>query len=155
MDTSLSLGLDQLCRGRKSFINCTRSVLLKGLVHRFPAPLTVVEVLESVQDNVAVMAACLDLQQKGYRIALDDFVMGDGRDNLAEIADILKVDVQAVSISDAEALIRRYGAHSKMLAEKVQTREQFSTATSLGFDYFQGFFFEHPTTIAAYNLEAK
>ncbi|PYX65927.1 MAG: hypothetical protein DMG74_06535 [Acidobacteria bacterium] len=73
------MGLDVLCDGRRAFINCTRDVLLNDHVTLLPSEQTIVEVLESVEADGLVLAACQRLREAGYLIALDDFVANDPR----------------------------------------------------------------------------
>ncbi len=94
LDRSLLMGLDVLCDGRRAFVNCTRDTLIKGLVTLLPSTTTVVEILETVPADPDVMAACQNLKEAGYMIALDDYVADDPREALAEMADIIKVDMQ-------------------------------------------------------------
>ena len=94
LDRSLLMGLDILCDGRRAFVNCTRDTLIKGLVTLLPSMMTVVEVLESVPADPDVVTACRNLKDAGYMIALDDYVANDPREALAEMADIIKVEMQ-------------------------------------------------------------
>ena len=48
LDSTLLMGLDVLCDGKRAFVNCTRDTLIKGLVRLLPPEFTVVEVLETV-----------------------------------------------------------------------------------------------------------
>ncbi|MGO9168927.1 MAG: hypothetical protein ACLP56_18825, partial [Candidatus Sulfotelmatobacter sp.] len=48
LDSSLLVGLDVLCDGRRAFLNCTRETLIGGLVTLLPSHSTVVEILETV-----------------------------------------------------------------------------------------------------------
>ena len=156
LNTSMLMGIDFLCAGRRAFINCTREVLLKDYVSLLPAAQTVVEVLESVPADDLVIAACQRLKEAGYLIALDDFVSSDGRDALIELADIIKVDLRQVSLEQAASLVKHYGPYRhRMLAEKVETREEFASAKSAGFVYFQGYFFRRPETLHAREIPAN
>ncbi len=74
VDTSMLIGLDVLCDGRRAFVNCTRDMLLKDYVTLLPSQQTVVEILESVEVDDLVIAACQRLKESGYMIALDDFL---------------------------------------------------------------------------------
>ena len=89
LNTSLQIGLETLCDGRRGFVNCSREVLLKDYMTLLPSPLAVVEVLESVPADDLVIAALKRLKEAGYLIALDDFGGDDPRTPLTEIADIL------------------------------------------------------------------
>ena len=150
LSTSMLIGLDVLCDGHRAFLNCTREVLLKDYVTLLPSPLAVVEILESVAPDDLVVAACQRLKQAGYLIALDDFVLDDPRAALTDFADIIKVDLRITSLDQAAEIIRRHGPwRCRMLAEKVETREEFLASKKAGFLYFQGYFFRRPETVKA------
>jgi EAL and modified HD-GYP domain-containing signal transduction protein len=148
LDSSLIMGLDVLCNGGRAFVNCTRDMLLKDYVTLLPSNVTVVEILESVEPDDLVMAACQRLKEGGYMIALDDFEVGDKREVLTDVADIIKVDVRTTSVEERAAMVKRFGPWKcRMLAEKVETREEFMAAKKAGFTYFQGYFFRRPETL--------
>ena len=147
LDRSLLMGLDVLCDGRRAFVNCTRDTLIKGLVTLLPSTLTVVEVLENVPADPEVVAACRHLKEAGYMIALDDYVANDPRVALVEIADIIKVEMQLTTEQERTVMIKRYGQRCRMLAEKIETQEDFVRAKDQGFVYFQGYFFRRPETL--------
>jgi len=156
LDRSLVVGLDVLCDGRRAFVNCTRDTLIKGLVTLLPSTSTVVEILETVPCDPDVIAACHVLKQQGYMIALDDYVAGDHREPLAEIADIIKVDLQLTTPEQRDELIRLFGPwRCRMLAEKVETRKEFAQARDHGFVYFQGFFLRRPELMGTHDMPAK
>jgi EAL and modified HD-GYP domain-containing signal transduction protein len=156
LSTSMLLGFDVLCEGRLAFVNCTRNILLKDYITLLPSSQTVVEVLETVPADDLVVAACRRLKESGYLIALDDFAMNDPREILTDLADIIKVDLRATSAPDAAAMVRRYGSRRCcMLAEKVETREEFVAAKRAEFRYFQGYFFRRPETITSHEIPAN
>jgi c-di-GMP-related signal transduction protein len=156
VDSSLLLGLDVLCDGRRVFINCTRDTLIKGLITLLPSQSTVVEILENVPPDPDVVKACQSLKEAGYLLALDDYVANDPREPLAEIADIIKVDLKLTTVQQRAALIKRYGPwHCRMLAEKVETRAEFVESRDQGFVYFQGYFFRKPEMMARRELPAN
>jgi c-di-GMP-related signal transduction protein len=149
LDTSILMGLDVLCDGRRAFLNCTRETLLKDYVTLLPPAQVVVEVLESVPVDDLVKAACARLKEAGYTVALDDFVADDPRVALVPFADIIKVDLKATSPAEQAALVKRHGASCRMLAEKVETRDEFGLCKQAGFSYFQGYFFRRPELLHA------
>jgi len=153
LDTSMLMGLDTLCSGRQAFLNCTREVLLKDYVTLLPPQQVVVEILESVEPDDLVIAACQRLKEAGYQIALDDFGPNDPRHILADLADIIKVDIRATTIKECESMVKRYGPwRSRMLAEKVETHEEFVACKAAGFVYFQGYFFRKPEVLATQEI---
>jgi len=156
LNTSMLIGLDVLCDRKRAFINCTREVLLKDYVTLLPSAQTVVEILETVPGDDLVLAACQRLREAGYLIALDDFATADPREALIDFADIIKVDLRRVSVDEAAGIAHRFGPwRCRMLAEKVESREEFAAAKKAGFLYFQGYFFRRPETLHAQEIPAN
>jgi EAL and modified HD-GYP domain-containing signal transduction protein len=128
-----------------AFINMTRDFLLRESVALLPTGRVVIEVLE----NTTVDAKLLDVMQRlsaqGYAIALDDFIYYDHLQPLVELADIVKIDMQALDRATVQDHVRRLRPYRvKLLAEKVETAEELAFCQTLGFDYFQGYFFGQP-----------
>jgi c-di-GMP-related signal transduction protein len=145
VDRSLLMGFDALCDGHRAFINCTRDTLQHEYITLLPSRHTVGEILETVAPDEMVIASCRRLKASGYLIALDDFTMDDPRESLLDLADIIKVDLKLTPIPQLAAMMERYGKPGRhMLAEKVETYEEFAAAAKLGFSYFQGYFFRRP-----------
>ena len=156
LDSSLLMGLDVLCDGRRAFVNCTRDTLIKGLVTLLPSTSTVVEILETVPADPDVVAACHRLKESGYMIALDDYVADDPREPLAEIADIIKVEMLLTTDDERAALIKKFGPwRCRMLAEKIETHRDFVRARDQGFVYFQGYFFRRPEMLSTHDMPAN
>jgi c-di-GMP-related signal transduction protein len=156
LNTSLVMGLDVLCDGRHAFINCTRDILLKDYMTLLPADKAVVEIVQGVPADDLVIAACERMKAAGYMIALDDFVPEDPRAKLVPLVDILKVDVEYFAVSDSADLVKRHASKNcRMLAKKVETREQFLAAKKHGFAYFQGYFFRRPELMQAREIPAN
>jgi c-di-GMP-related signal transduction protein len=153
LDAAVLLGLDILSAGHQLFLNCGEKFLLDGFPTLFPAELTVIEVLETVRPLAEIVETCGELKRLGYRIALDDFVPQPSYDALVYLADLIKVDVQATSRDACAALAKRYLARNlQLLAEKVETEEQFQTAVNLGFTLFQGHWFSKPAVLSTASL---
>jgi EAL and modified HD-GYP domain-containing signal transduction protein len=147
-NTLFSDGLEGILGGKKGFINFDRTMLLDGPWSLLPTEQVVVEVLETVEPDTAVVDACVRLRAHGYTIALDDFVHHPSFDPLIKTAHVIKVDLRATSRPEQRRLVRKYGPQGiKMLAEKVETAEEFEWAHSIGFDYFQGYFFTKPVVM--------
>jgi len=102
------------------------------------------------------MAALHRLKQAGYMIALDDFTIDDPRTPLTDFADILKVDLRQNTLEQGAAIAKRYGPwRCRMLAEKVESREEFVAAKAAGFVYFQGYFFRRPEVLQNKEIPAN
>jgi c-di-GMP-related signal transduction protein len=145
---ALSIGLDQLVGDKWMFCNAEHSVLTGRTPVSLPPERTVIEVLESVVIDDEVVEGCRRLVAAGFRLALDDFVWVPHAERLLELADVVKIDVLALTRADALALVARcrpYGV--QLLAEKVETAEDLAWAMDAGFDYFQGYAIERPAVV--------
>jgi len=143
-----TVGIEQIASGHKAFINFTEDMLVQGVPAMFPRDCVVVEVLEDVHPTEDVLSACRELVRKGYLLALDDFVYQDNLVPLIELAAIIKVDFRLTplaQIKDMVATLKQYPC--RLLAEKIETHEEFALADSMGFVYFQGYFFSKPEVL--------
>ncbi|MHB8149144.1 MAG: EAL and HDOD domain-containing protein [Desulfobulbia bacterium] len=141
----LLIGIPAITEGKKAFINFSEEMLLKGYPSLFSKEITVVEVLETVGATPEVIAACGKLVEAGYVLALDDFLYEDRFVPLIKLARIIKFDIRQMSFTELERqakVVSRYNV--KLLAEKIETFEEFEAAKKLGFDLFQGYFFSRP-----------
>jgi EAL and modified HD-GYP domain-containing signal transduction protein len=151
----LSIGLENLVCGKKAFVNFDRAVLMSGLHSMIPPGDLVVEILESVEPDRDLLSACRELRRQGYMIALDDFVRHPRFEPLTEIAGVIKVDMRATPRSEQDQLLRTYKPRGiAMLAEKVETSEEFDWARSAGYDLFQGYFFTRPVVVRGQQIPA-
>jgi len=148
LDSSFLFGLDVLCHGRKAFINCTQHGLTEGLFTLLPPESTVLEILEDVVPDSDVLTACRSLKQSGYPLALDDFVPRPGLEPLIELADYIKIDFRAHHEADRARLVQEFSPPAIMVAEKVETREEFESAVAMGYSLFQGYYFAKPHVLA-------
>ncbi len=155
MGTAMLLGFDTLSSGHTIFVNCTEEMLCGGYPTLFPPEQTVVEVLETVQPSREVISACTDLKSAGYTIALDDFENRSGQERLIEVADIIKVDFRSTSTSERALLVQQYAKNGRiMLAEKVETNEEFANAAEQGYTLFQGYFFSKPRMLSTKSVRS-
>jgi EAL and modified HD-GYP domain-containing signal transduction protein len=156
LNTSMLMGIDTLCDGRRAFINCTRDVLIRDYITLLRPDQAVIEIVESVECDDLVIAACQRAKAESYWIALDDFAFDDPRLPLLKLADVVKIDLRATSIEKAAEMVKRHGtAQCRMLAEKVETRDEFQSAKKAGFQYFQGYFFRTPELMQAREIPAN
>ena len=126
IDNTMIYGVGKLTAGLPAFINCTAETLLSEYIEMLPVPLTVLEVLEDVEASEEVVEACVKLQRRGYKIALDDFDYRPSLDPLIRIADFIKMDFRSTPSAERRRLIAALKAFKgAYLAEKVETREEY------------------------------
>ncbi|MFT7518701.1 MAG: EAL and modified HD-GYP domain-containing signal transduction protein [Kiritimatiellia bacterium] len=138
----------------KVFVNFTSSLLLSGAARTLSSEHLVVEVLEDVVVDELIVEAVRQLVDEGYTIALDDFVYSPMWDPLLEIAHIVKLDVLALGMDGLRQQLRMIERFDvKLLAEKIETSEEYEACRQLGFHYFQGFFLCRPSAVVGEGLE--
>ncbi|HWX39057.1 MAG TPA: hypothetical protein VNY09_07430 [Candidatus Sulfotelmatobacter sp.] len=141
LDTSLLIGFEKITAGRPMFINCPRDFLVRDYISLFPPQFVVAEILESVKPDQEIIDACIRLKQRGFLIALDDFVDSPGWAPLVVLSDIIKVDFRKTDRKEQGALVSRHSDKKiRMLAEKVETQEEFRSAMTMGYSLFSGVF---------------
>lgn len=143
------IGLNNLVGSRSAFINLTRSFLTGKYPLPLPSNRVVIEVLEDVEIDGELIQSVAGLARQGYIIALDDFIYREEAIPLLKLANIVKLDIQAMSEDDLRhhvATLNEY-PQLKLLAEKVEVQEEYEVCRELGFHYFQGYFFSRPRII--------
>ena len=154
-DSILTIGARTLTRGRKAFLNCTRQFLVNEYATLLSKEETVIEILETVEPDAEVLAACRRLKDLGYVIALDDFVYAEKFQPFVDLADIIKVDFKLMGPGDRQRAVARFSPLGiRLLAEKVETRAEFAEARDGGYAYFQGYFFCKPQIVPSRHIPA-
>ena len=152
----LTKEIRQISGYKPCFINFPQKLIEEMVPASFPKSQIVVEILEDVQPTPKLISACQRLHQAGYKIALDDFVYNRKFEPLLELADIVKIDIRMTPLGTIVRTLNLLSRHkAKLLAEKVETIEEFEQANKLGFTYFQGYFFCKPEQIKIKGLSAN
>jgi EAL and modified HD-GYP domain-containing signal transduction protein len=150
MNAFTEIGLDNVVGDRRAWINVSRDFLLDGFARALPRDKVVLELLEDQQIDDTLLAALDDHRARGYAIALDDFAGNPELVPALGHVDIVKVDLLGRDPAEVEQDIERLAAYGvTLLAEKVETREEYERCLGLGFDLFQGYFFCKPERMEA------
>ncbi|MBN1227266.1 MAG: HDOD domain-containing protein, partial [Deltaproteobacteria bacterium] len=155
-DSFLSIGIEKITGRKKAFINFTEDMLLEKAPLIFSKDKIVVEILEDVRPELEVVNACRDITRDGYMLAMDDFNYRPELEPLISISNLIKIDFRSTPYEEIQEDIKRlsrYDAH--LLAEKIETYEEFSKALEMGFTYFQGYFFCKPEIIKGKDISAS
>jgi len=152
--TLAGFGFRKVLGEKAGFINVTQDVLMSDLIEILPSELTVLELLETVNLSNTVRLRCRELKSKAYRIALDDHIYSPDHADLYRLVDIVKIDILETLPAQMPGIVaglRQFPV--KILAERVETVEQFQDCLELGFDLFQGYFFERPVVLKRKGLD--
>jgi c-di-GMP-related signal transduction protein len=155
-DTVLLFGIEKMTGGKKAFINFTHDILVANYALLLPHQAVVIELLEDITPDEEVQAVCQKLRQSGYEIALDDFSDEKKFEPLLGVANILKIDFDQTTTEVRKHMVDQYGPKGiDLLAEKVETREEFEQAFEMGYQYFQGYFFSKPIIIQTKDIPSS
>lgn len=153
VNTFQTFGIENLSNQKPVFINFTENLIHDEVATLFPKELLVVELLEDIEPTKEIVEKCEELKKMGYKIALDDFLNLQGYDSLVELADIIKIDFMAMDREEIRDILLKFRKYDiEYLAEKVETRDEFEFAKTLGFKYYQGYFFSKPEIMSSKKL---
>ncbi len=143
-----NFGFREVLGRHRGFINVDTDVLMSDALELLPKEQVVLELLEVIDVNTAVIERCRELKSKGFCLALDDHVYAPVYKPLYGIIDIIKVDLTLSTPDALPGIVRQLkGLPPRLLAEKVETLEQFDQCRSLGFEFFQGYFLARPIVL--------
>jgi c-di-GMP-related signal transduction protein len=151
-----SFGLQEVLGGKFGFINVYLGLFLSELLELLPIRQSVLELLETIQLDGHVAERCRELRKLGFKLALDDHVYSPEYHEFYSVVDYVKIDILETSAEELPEIVRKLRQWPvKLLAEKVETFEQFEMCAGLGFDYFQGYFFERPVVLNKKRLDVS
>ena len=145
------IGLSAVLGDYRGYVNMNRTLLFDDIVHIMPPERFVLEVLETVTFDDALLKRCAQLRAAGFQFALDDVVqLDDALLGVLPYVDTVKIDFLAAGQGDLPELAATLKRHGKtLIAEKIETHQHFAQARKLGFDLFQGYFFARPQVLAS------
>lgn len=156
INTFVEIGLDKLVRDKLAAINLTEQFLLEDNKLPFTPRQVILEILEDVPVTPALISAVQRLVDKGYIIALDDYLYNPAHAPLLNLAKIVKIDLMALDEQQLKEHVRELKKYNvKLIAEKIETPQEYLYCRELGFDYFQGYFLSRPQIISAEKLPAN
>ncbi|MFJ7731956.1 EAL and HDOD domain-containing protein [Lysinibacillus sp. NPDC097231] len=161
VNSFLSIGIEEVTKGKPCFVNFTENLLMSSINEYLNPSEVVIEILEDVPLTPQLVDRVIELKSYGYKIALDDFILDEHvqvYDELFANIDYIKVDFLLSPLlerMEIENKVKENFPHIKLLAEKVETRNQFEVAKRSGYELFQGYFFEQPQIITATDIPAN
>ena len=157
----LTIGINNLAGEKLCFINFTENLLDNIVFDKIPPHRVVVEILEDVPITPSLIEKLTSIKKLGFLIALDDFCLHNNinlYDELFKLVDFIKIDFMLSTLSERESIekiVKKNYPHIVLLAEKVETREDFYHAKEAGYGLFQGYFFAKPEIIKGTEIPAN
>ncbi|MFC0525046.1 EAL and HDOD domain-containing protein [Pontibacillus salicampi] len=156
LNSFFNMGIDQLTEGKSCFVNFTENLLKSELPLCFPPQQLVIELLETITPTEEMVQIVKLLKGKGYRIALDDYILHEDNPYTYELllhADIIKIDIRSTTPEQQTVIFEALqGFPVQWLAEKVETYEEYQYCKQRGYDYFQGYFFSKPSIVTSHDV---
>lgn len=149
LNAFFEIGLDRVTGGKPAFLNLTRNFFTEMPPIPFNPDSVVLEILEDIPVDDQLVAAVRTLHERGYRVALDDYLFEDKWQPLLPFISLIKVEITEHTMQNMQRLLTPLRKLPVLLlAEKVETQAQFQRLHDLGFDLFQGYFFARPDIIS-------
>ena len=151
-----NFGLKEVLGEKTGFINITEEVLQSDMVEVLPREQVVLELLESIPLNERNRKRAMELKAKGFRLALDDHIYSHKYSDMYQFVDVIKInllDVSSTELPGMAASLQQFPV--TLLAECVETMEQFRDCLELNFKLFQGYFFARPVVLKRTGMEAS
>lgn len=137
------------------FVNFPYELLVQGMAETLPKDRVIVEILETAEPTPRLLKTVKQLSKHGFRIALDDFELGDTWNDFLPYVSIIKFDVRVNTPDEIQQYMQDKAdllEGTVFLAEKVETLEEYECYRSLGCTLFQGHFFSKPVIHAGNKL---
>jgi len=152
--SKFNLGVGEFTANKPAFINFTFETLSSGYANMLATDEVVIEILETVKPGKKLLAICKDLFEQGYTLALDDYEHQKVWMHFFPYIKIIKIDWKISSVEQIKEIKQAITNYPdiKLLAEKVETYEEYNLALELGFELFQGFFFAKPEMVKTKTL---
>jgi c-di-GMP-related signal transduction protein len=146
VNTLAGFGLESILGDHKGFLNLELDLLMNDSLNILPKGQIVLELLETLTVTPELVKRCHYLKENGFTLALDDHAYDPAYHELYQIAEIVKVDLLQSPAEGLEEMAKQFSRYPLyLLAEKVETQEQYHQCLDLGFDLFQGYFFAKPS----------
>ncbi|NRR34333.1 EAL domain-containing protein [Oxalobacteraceae bacterium] len=148
------LGMEKTIGDALGFVNVDADVIMSDIFSFLPRERVVLEIVETMKASEPVLTRMAELVSQGFRFALDDVTVDTGHvSDFLPLVEYVKMDMRNLPLSNLMKLAPRFKQDGKKLvAEKVETREEFKNCLDLGFDYFQGYYFAKPVIMSGKKL---
>lgn len=155
IDNEVIFGLERLTNGLPAFISCTAEALTENLVLVLAPETTVLCVSAKVEPSTKLIDICRALKLRGFRLALDDFDSSRSSHPLLELAEYVRADFKRLNTGERQQLQQRAPKGLMIVAQKVETPEDYQQACANGFTLFQGSYLCQPVILKKRKVPAN
>lgn len=156
LNSFTELGLEQMVGHARAWVNVSRDFVLGGHARAVPPHSVVLEILEDQVVDDELIEAIADLRADGYRLALDDFQFGPASEQLLDHVELVKLDLLELGRERfADKVARLTPRGLTLVAEKLETHDDYEFCRNLGCALFQGYFFCRPELVSGRQIDAN
>lgn len=144
----IDFDINKISSNKRSFINFGKKALIDKVPELFSPEQLIIEVLDFIEIDKELINILKYYKNKGYIIALDDFIYQKNQKDLYDLIDIIKIDFLKYTIDEIKNIIEKMKKYNKIvLAEKIEDLIMFEEAKKLNINYYQGYFFQKPVVL--------
>lgn len=156
MNVFNNIGLNNVIGNKKAFINFDKYFLQNDILNILPKDRVVLEILEDVVVDAELLTQLKSLVTSGYTLAIDDFIDNESTQQLFDIVEIMKIDISDYTKDQLAEYTQLGKQHNlKLLAERVETKEDYVMCKELGFELYQGYYFSKPEYIEQQSIPSS
>lgn len=156
-NTFFSFELKEILGDKPGLVNFTKQLVLQKTPLLFPKEHIIIEILEDIEPEPKIISAMQEFKENGFNLALDDFIFHKKFEPMMELCSIIKFDLIATPLESLGDIVKNIQDNYDitLLAEKVETHEEFELAKKMGFTLFQGYFFSKPVILSKREISSN
>ena len=154
--TALShAGTEELVGRTLIFVGCTHESLAGGHLDLVNPDKVVLQIpplgLAAKHEVAARLPILASLRARGFHLAFNHTVLESAYTPWLQLADYVKLDMSVLPLDQMAVLINYAGRQTRaeLIAEKIETAQQYDKVSSLGVQLFQGYWFSRPAMVEA------
>ncbi len=145
--------IETISLGKLAFINFTEKTLVNKYPLMFNTQSIVIELVGHEKPTKNMVKVLEYYHEKGYKIALTEYDLKPHWEILYPFIHYIKINIEEINPKRLPVIVKTLRPFNiKIIAEKVETRNQYQSLVEVGFDYFQGFYYHVPEIVEGKTL---
>lgn len=159
MSSITSTELDKLLgKQTLAFVDIDETTLMKGILEVLDKDRFVLNILENIKLDETIISKIIQYRKRGFRLSLEHFdssaEMITKFNRLFNYIDIIKMDTALSEPENLEKVMNKFkGTRIKLLAQNIETKDDFRKYLDMGFDLFQGYYLDKPEVMEIVGLK--
>lgn len=155
-NTFIEIGIGKIVEDKLAFLNVDRSYLTGKLPLPFPKEQIVLEISQRMDLDEELIVAMAKLHSEHYWLSIEDRPDQVLEERVVNSANIIKINIHQMKPPEIRERVQIYRKFSaRLLANRVQTQEEFESCKEFGFDFYQGYFLSKPRVVSGRRLPSN